>query len=190
MENQNQRPDGKRVAQSPFFERFLKKAETYLKHPKKITQLLNDAFQKASAKKSVGDLAAEVWESLLLLSRMIKAAVSGEYQGIPNATIIGGIAVFIYFLSPIDLIPDFIPVIGLLDDASLLAWFMASIKTELDKFKDWEASRPAPSASEPVTEPATPPQTDPLQNADASFGTPKSSNQAAGTVEVNQNPNT
>ena len=175
---ENQRPDGQKVAQSPFFKILMEKAEKYLKHPKQVTELLNDAFKKGTAQKGIGALAGEVWENLQLLSRMIKAAVGGEYHGIPSSTLVGGIAVIIYFLSPIDLIPDFIPVIGLLDDASLLAWFIASIKSELDKFKEWEATRPA------ATEAAPAPATDSVHHADSSFGTPKFSDQPAGNLDV------
>ncbi|MDX5419606.1 MAG: DUF1232 domain-containing protein [Hymenobacteraceae bacterium] len=173
---ENQRTEGKKVAQSPFFKNIMEKAETYLKHPTKVAQLISDALKKATAKKGVGALAGEVWENLQLLSRMIKAATAGEYKGIPTSTVVGGIAVIIYFLTPIDLIPDVIPVIGLLDDASLLAWFMASIKSELDKFKEWDEAR---------TEAAkTAPHTDTTHHADSSFGTPKYSNQSEGTVQV------
>lgn len=179
---ENKQPEGKHIAQSPLFKRFLNKAELYLKHPMEVTKLLNAAFQKASHKKNIGALAVEVWESLQLLSRMIKAAVSGDYKGIPKATVIGGIAVFIYFLSPIDLIPDIIPVIGFLDDASLLAWFMASIKTELDRFKDWEATK--------KVEEKHLPHTDPVHHADSSFGTPKFSDQPAGEIRIDQHKNT
>lgn len=132
----NKRAEGKNVAQSAIFKKILEKAEAYLKHPSQVAKLVSDALKKATAKKGVGALAGEVWESLQLLSRMIKAASTGEYKGIPTPTVVGGIAVLIYFLMPIDVIPDVIPVIGLLDDASLLAWFMTSIKSELDRFKD------------------------------------------------------
>ncbi len=71
---------------------------------------------------------------------MIKASVSGDYHGVPTSTLVGGVAVFLYFLTPIDFVPDFIPVIGLLDDISLLAWFMTSIKGEMEKFPEWEAN--------------------------------------------------
>ncbi|PKV66957.1 DUF1232 domain-containing protein [Pontibacter ramchanderi] len=172
---QQQSPDGKTISQSPLFKSILKKAEKYLEHPSQVIKLLNDAFKKATAKKSLGTIAAEVWESFQVLSHMIKAAVNGEYKGIPNTTLVGGIAVILYFLMPIDLIPDFIPVIGLLDDATLLAWFMTSIKSELDRFKAWDEERQTRQQSVHVMEP---------HHADSSFGTPKYSDQPAGTTEV------
>ena len=180
MENQQQ--EGKKVAQSPIFKNILKKAEQFLQHPMQVTKLLTDSLKKASTKKNIGALATEAWENLQVLSRMIKAAMAGEYKGIPTSTLVGGVAVFIYFLTPIDLIPDVIPVIGLLDDATLLAWFMTSIKSELDRFNDWEATKPAPAQAQEQLAAST---AEPEHNADSSFGTPKYSDQPAGTVQVN-----
>ncbi len=137
---ETQRNHGKQVAESPIFKKILGRAEEYLKKPLRIKQLLNDAYQKASEKKEFGAIAHEVWENLQILSRMIKASATGDYHGIPTPTLLGGVAVILYFLTPIDFVPDFIPVVGLLDDVSLLAWFMTSIKGEMDKFADWEAS--------------------------------------------------
>lgn len=151
--------EGERIASSPLFKGFLSKAEAYLKQPLRIKQLLNDAYQKASAKKDVGHIAQEAWESLQTLFRLVKSAASGEYTGMPTPTVLAAVAVLIYFLSPIDLVPDFIPVVGLLDDVALMAWFTATLKTEMDKFADWEKSRPHPISVpserfEPMTESA------------------------------------
>lgn len=140
METRPNPEQGKTVASTPLFKGILKKAEEYLKQPLRIKQLLNDAYKKASEKRDFGSIAHEVWENLQTLSRLIKASVSGDYHGVPTATLVGGVAVFLYFLTPIDFVPDFIPVIGLLDDVSLLAWFMTSIKGEMEKFSEWEAN--------------------------------------------------
>ena len=44
----------------------------------------------------------------------------------------------VYLLMPIDLIPDVIVGLGLLDDVALFGWVLKSISTELDVFTRWE----------------------------------------------------
>ncbi|WP_053093831.1 YkvA family protein [Rufibacter radiotolerans] len=171
MENQSD----KNVHESSVFKKFLNKAEEYVKQPLRVKELLNDAYQKASEKKDFGTIATEAFESLATLSRMIRAAVTKEYHGIPTSTVVMGVAVIIYFLSPIDLIPDWIPIIGLLDDVSLLAWFMTSIKTEMDKFQAWEAAQPhKTTAADSGADLAT------SMDVDTSAHTPKYGNEPAG----------
>ncbi len=140
MAHSSTTPTGDQIADSPIFKRVLGRAENYVKKPLRIKQLLNDSYKKAAEKKDIGQIAHEVWASLQILFRLIGAAVTGKYHGIPTGTLLGGTAVLLYFMSPIDAIPDFIPVIGLLDDAALLAWFMSSIKDEMDRFAAWERS--------------------------------------------------
>ena len=136
-------PSGHDIAGSALFKKFLAAAEGYIKQPTRLKTLLINAFNKAREKKEIGTLAHEAWETLQSLFRLIKLSASGEYTGVPSSTVIAAVAVLIYFLSPIDLIPDFIPVIGLLDDMALVAWFSTSIKHELDKFHEWEATKAA-----------------------------------------------
>jgi len=53
------------------------------------------------------------------------------------------VAGLMYFLSPIDAIPDFIPVFGMLDDIAVLAWVMKTLDGELSAFRAWrDAQRP------------------------------------------------
>ncbi|WP_410504152.1 YkvA family protein [Hymenobacter lapidiphilus] len=107
-----------------------------------MKQLLTDAYEKASNKKDMGSIAHEAWETLQTMFRLIKLSASGEYTGLPTTTVVAAVAVTIYFLSPIDLIPDFIPVLGLLDDVALVAWFSTTIQDELTRFAEWENTRP------------------------------------------------
>ena len=137
-----QTPKGEHIAASSLFKRFLTTAEEYIKQPLRIKKLLSDTYEKASQKKDVGTIAHEAWGTVQLLIRMVRASASGEYTGLPTTTAVAAVAVLIYFLSPIDIIPDFIPVIGLLDDMALVAWFSATLKEEMDKFEEWETTRP------------------------------------------------
>ena len=69
--------------------------------------------------------------------RMVKAAKKGEYKMDTKSVLIPALAI-IYILSPLDIIPDWIPVIGALDDLGLLALTIPFIVKEVDKFLAWE----------------------------------------------------
>ena len=57
----------------------------------------------------------------------------------PWETIALAIGAIAYFVSPVDLIPDFIPVAGYIDDAAVIAFVIASATNELHSFREWEA---------------------------------------------------
>lgn len=71
------------------------------------------------------------------LIRMVKAAKKGDYKMDVKSILIPSITI-IYILSPLDIIPDWIPVVGALDDFGLLALTIPFIMKELDKFIAWE----------------------------------------------------
>lgn len=110
-------------------------AKDYASDKNKTAHLIDEALEKA--KKNKGML-SEIWDDLMALIRLVKAWVQGKYKDVPWETIIWAIVAIIYFVNPFDLIPDFIPFIGYLDDALVIAWVVRSIKKDLDDFKDWE----------------------------------------------------
>ena len=76
-----------------------------------------------------------------VIVRMIKSATKkGGYKPHFKNVIVPGL-VLVYLISPIDFLPDFIPVIGVLDDLALLAFAIPLLITEAEKFVAWEASR-------------------------------------------------
>ena len=79
-------------------------------------------------------------EKLSVFSRLASAYASGKYREIPWKTVVIVLAAIIYFLNPLDLVPDFIPLMGLTDDFGVLMWVYSSISTEVDKFLAWEKS--------------------------------------------------
>ncbi|MFC0183040.1 YkvA family protein [Pseudarcicella hirudinis] len=72
---------------------------------------------------------------------MVKAYVSGDYRIVPWQTIVKIIAVLIYFVSPIDLIPDVLPAIGLTDDLALILWLFNALSGDIRDFELWEKTK-------------------------------------------------
>ncbi|MCX2745979.1 YkvA family protein [Mangrovivirga sp. M17] len=70
--------------------------------------------------------------------RMIKAYAKKEYKKIPTKSLIGILAGMVYFVMPIDFIPDFIPLVGFADDIALLAWIFSNFKHDIDEYRAWE----------------------------------------------------
>ena len=79
-----------------------------------------------------------VKEKFFTFGRLIKAYALGHYRDIPWKTMSIIVAAVIYFISPIDLIPDFVPVTGLTDDLGILLGVFSTVNKEIDKFLTWE----------------------------------------------------
>ena len=72
-----------------------------------------------------------------LFISLIRSYIKKEYREIPFMSIVTIVAALIYFLSPIDVIPDFIPGLGLIDDATIIAFCFMSVKHDLDNYSKW-----------------------------------------------------
>ena len=72
-----------------------------------------------------------------LFISLVKSYVKKEYREIPFGTILAIVAALIYSLTPIDVIPDFIPGFGFVDDASVIAFCFLSCKHDLDNYRKW-----------------------------------------------------
>ena len=48
------------------------------------------------------------------------------------------VAGLVYFVMPLDILPDFIPVTGFLDDITVIIWIFNNFKSEIDAFEAWE----------------------------------------------------
>ena len=67
--------------------------------------------------------------------RMLSDVFSRRYTRVPKGTVAAIIGSLLYVLSPVDLIPDVIPVIGYLDDAAVLALCLKFVKHDVDEYK-------------------------------------------------------
>lgn len=117
--------------------RYEEEAEGYLDDKEKSQGLLKTAIEKA--RKNEGAL-GEAVKKLELLFEMLRAWIKGDYK-MPKRSMVMVIAAIIYFVSPIDLIPDFIVGLGFFDDAAVISYTIKQIAGDIDKFEEWKKAK-------------------------------------------------
>jgi uncharacterized membrane protein YkvA (DUF1232 family) len=113
---------------------YLKEAVVYLKNPKKLSRLLTAVIVYARKNENA---VKTFLKDILLLWEMLNVWFKGEYKDLPKKTIVLIITALIYFISPIDLISDWLPG-GFIDDAAVITWVLQSMSSDVQKFKMWK----------------------------------------------------
>ena len=100
------------------------------KKPEDVAQSKDETMKKI-ANTSV---LAGLLENIRMSYDMVSDSVTGKYKGVSKGTLAllaGGLS---YLALPLDLVPDFIPVAGWMDDAALLGWIFARCADEFKKY--------------------------------------------------------
>ncbi|GGI28829.1 YkvA family protein [Pedobacter mendelii] len=118
-----------------FFKKSESKASVIIKDKAQASQTIKEALGKAVTNKSDLD---GVWSKMVLLFAVAKDYVNGDYTELPKRSIIAILGGLIYFLSPIDVVPDFIPVLGFVDDIFILNLVYKQVLKDLEKYKIWK----------------------------------------------------
>lgn len=116
------------------------KASVLINDKEKTKEKIDEAFKKANANKA--DLQS-VWIQFELLLSLIKDYFNGAYREIPKKSVIAIVAGMLYFLSPVDLIPDFMLGFGLIDDVFIIGLVIKQVTKDLAKYKIWKAAEVA-----------------------------------------------
>lgn len=106
-------------------------------------QNINDILDKSDEiekKFEKQDKLKKFFEEFKLLFSMVKDYYYKEYTEVPWYVISSIGAALLYVLSPIDLIPDFIPFFGYVDDAAVVAFCLKQVRSEVNKYKLWKVS--------------------------------------------------
>ena len=103
--------------------------------PALLLAVSGKAARRQAGKRGLG-------ENLALLQSLCLAWWRGEYRAVSNKALVSVVAGLLYFLSPLDLIPDFLLGVGFLDDVAVLAWIMRTWSHELDAFVAWRDAQP------------------------------------------------
>jgi curved DNA-binding protein CbpA len=103
---------------------------------KDFGEFINDEAIRNKINKAYPAL-KKVLQNVRELYAIFKDSVRGNYKLHPaNVAMIGG--GLLYFILPADLIPDFIPLVGYLDDLAVLTTIMNSLKGEINAYRHWK----------------------------------------------------
>ena len=124
-----------------FFQVALEKASRILGKPGRLILLLATLGRKLKQTNFTKADGAQVKEQFFTLGRLLRAYAQGEYRTIPWKSLLLVVAAILYFINPIDVIPDLMPLVGLTDDFAVLFMVYKSIGSDVEKFLEWEKSK-------------------------------------------------
>lgn len=110
------------------------KAEKIVKNPTEFKKLIKKITDR---EKLIEELTKRA-KDLPLMINMLKDYFTGKYKTVPIKTIIAIVALVLYLLNPLDLIPDFIPVLGFSDDIAAIGLCLKMINDDFKQYKQWK----------------------------------------------------
>src|SRR5215469_10906772 len=129
-------PYSKPALRSEAFARALNDAKSCVDDRQSLQALFNEAAKKAAGVPK--DSFKEYWPYLQTMLRLVRAHHRGEYDQVPSDALLWIVAALNYLVDPFDLIPDATPVLGFIDDATVVEFVTDKTRQTLDDFMMWE----------------------------------------------------
>ncbi|WP_339079251.1 YkvA family protein [Pseudomonas sp. TMP9] len=119
------------------FARYQFLAKRFLKAGR-LPALLSSAARK---REKLGSGFAELADQLKLMQALCLAWWRGEYRKIDSRALLAVVAALLYFVTPLDALPDWLFGFGFIDDLAVLAWVMRTWQVELGAFQQWRTAQ-------------------------------------------------
>ena len=100
-----------------------------------------DVLEKEDKAKTIVEKAgflSQYWDDIKTSFALIRDWFNGSYDKVPARMIVSLAGALIYLVSPLDLIPDWVPMAGLVDDAAMLAFVFQLSKVDLNAYRRWK----------------------------------------------------
>ena len=117
---------------------------SFEQNKKKAKKILNDKdkmdlfLERLEKKLSLIPIAGGMLSEIPVLISLVKAYIEKRYANVPIGTVIAIVGALLYFLSPIDLVPDLLPAIGLVDDAAIIALALKLVHDDVKEYQSWK----------------------------------------------------
>ena len=102
----------------------------------KDNNVLSKALELVEKIPVIKDLARDI----PVMVNMVKDYIGGYYKRVPKKTIVALSASLIYLVAPCDIIPNYVPGVGYLDDAAVVSYVLNSVKDDVDEYKEWKSA--------------------------------------------------
>ena len=114
------------------------RARRLVESPRELARVIEEARRKLASAERGRSLKPGLAELRTMLD-LLRAWARCEYSCVSPANLLVIVGAVVYFLTPADLVPDFILALGLADDAAVIAWVVGVVTDELAKYKAWQA---------------------------------------------------
>lgn len=119
------------------FAQSMERAELYLADPERLRDLITEATVKVRTLPRAQ--LSDMWPQLQTMLRLATAYSQAQFVEVSPTALLQIIAALLYLVNPLDLLPDAIPGIGLLDDIFILGLTIRRTRNALEQFARWES---------------------------------------------------
>lgn len=130
-----------KTSESRLFERIRSTAASIAGDNEKLNGLVSSSKDKLHNINFDNSKITKLGNNLRIIIRMIQAYVNGSYRELPWKSLLALTGGLVYFMMPLDLMPDFIPFTGLLDDFTVIMLLSSVFQQDIQDFILWEETK-------------------------------------------------
>lgn len=127
----------KKIKVFMYFRKMLRRARTIISDQSQSGNVVQDVRAKLQ-KDEIQESLKGFMDKIQALIRLVDQYRLGNYREISKKSMITVLGGLLYFLSPVDAIPDFIAGLGLVDDVAIIGYVWKTVNQEIQQFLSWE----------------------------------------------------
>ena len=128
-----------KIKDNKFFDQAKSRASAVLGNREKLEEVLTASKTRLGEMNIDNSKLSKLGHNLRIFLKMIQAYANGTYREAPWKSMVAIVAGILYFLMPIDLIPDFIPITGFIDDFTVIMLVTNAFKQDIEQFEEWSS---------------------------------------------------
>ena len=120
-----------------FFDRCESRAEKIAHNKKRFTETLRKARKTIEKLHNLPKCEA-LLNNLCNICDLLADYLDGIYRNFPFSTVVMLLVGVLWAVIPFDTIPDFIPLLGWIDDAAVVAGIVVTVQKDINEYLEWK----------------------------------------------------